>query len=988
MIQRMVSLLVVLAVCAGTVGASMAGSILSDEQIKVYIDWDDDGFAAGDRIDAVVRDGSLTIGITDPDSHMAQIGSLSLTLDNSDRAFSPLNTGAAEYGNLIPGKALQITADADATTYTLFTGEITRIVPSSNLYGDRLVTIDAEDRMADYQRDIDLTIPLRQSVTADVLIGMITASVKGGAAATGEIYNTAHLQDDDQVIIGDNTYIFKDTLTPASYEVDTDNAVVRAGGMFGEMENLANAINAGPYAGTAYAATTPRHLLVSAMGYPAIGVPDSERDTFVNLGDIATGYTAIGRMFAFGGVLQNEPTEMPFRRIWLPMWKVGSPSGRTVTVSLELPVAGTGVPSGTLGYTGAQVTFDADTLSSTAGTYIEVDFPDSTINDYAIEGTSQFWWITVSIDGAASAANYVRWGADADGLYGNGIRTRESHYTGGAWSAPAFANTPILWLPGICDLTAVNPGTWGNGIALFTETVHIHADSVTVNTGSVASGDITSTESPDGVYLQLNETTSTPGFDYEFDFSGLGATALTVHMIGRYDGSVAHTVNVDAWNGATWDTLGTLVSSATDGEHDYVLDASHTIAGAVTIRFQHTSPGNVNHDLYIDHLYITTVSGSTVEELEVSGTHLSGGTEGVTTDFETGTQTFTYAGDQWSSDGDVNAMSAVRDVVDSEYGWFVIARDGMPTFRNKNLLFVAANATPFVLDNTHVSIDNPRISRDDIRNVVTVSHTPRGTLASGTIAQTARSYRADAGTGVERWSPDVAVGNNATVIKLPFKDPSTERPIAALSVTPLIAGTHYDVTDDAGGGGTSYNSNANFKLTYFVNASEIEITLVNNTANTILYVHDLYVVGVGLVSYDQEQIVKRDDTSISAYGKIVYDYTVPLPAPETFLNSLASHLLTSRSTAQFLTDGVTYDNPIDAGTSHLFSRDLFDLVAVSDDQLSLSAQKLLIVGLEYTFAAGQVSGVSLFTRDVGNNTYWQLGTTGFSELGATTRLAL
>jgi hypothetical protein len=76
------------------------------------------------------------------------------------------------------------------------------------------------------------------------------------------------------------------------------------------------------------------------------------------------------------------------------------------------------------------------------------------------------------------------------------------------------------------------------------------------------------------------------------------------------------------------------------------------------------------------------------------------------------------------------------------------------------------------------------------------------------------------------------------------------------------------------------------------------------------------------------------------------------------------------------------------GASHLFSRGLFDLIALTDAQLSYSAQKFLIVGLEYGFNAGGVSSVLFFTRDVGNLTYWLLGTTNFSELGDTTRLSL
>lgn len=73
--------------------------------------------------------------------------------------------------------------------------------------------------------------------------------------------------------------------------------------------------------------------------------------------------------------------------------------------------------------------------------------------------------------------------------------------------------------------------------------------------------------------------------------------------------------------------------------------------------------------------------------LSVSGATLSGGTDGAhTLDFETGRQTFGVAADQWAPDN-TNGLTAVEDVVSSEWGLFWQARDGTFIFRDRDYVF-------------------------------------------------------------------------------------------------------------------------------------------------------------------------------------------------------------------------------------------------------------------------------------------------------------
>ena len=138
---------------------------------------------------------------------------------------------------------------------------------------------------------------------------------------------------------------------------------------------------------------------------------------------------------------------------------------------------------------------------------------------------------------------------------------------------------------------------------VFDDTVST-ADVITVTVGTTASGTLADTFTENGVYLNIAETAGTPGTDvrYEFSVTGIGSV---FNVVGRYEGNPAHTVNVEAWNGAGWDVLGTWGSSGTDSLQCWFPTPSHTIGGKVVIRFDHASPGNINHDFFFDHVTLS-----------------------------------------------------------------------------------------------------------------------------------------------------------------------------------------------------------------------------------------------------------------------------------------------------------------------------------------------------------------------------------------------
>lgn len=372
-----------------------------------------------------------------------------------------------------------------------------------------------------------------------------------------------------------------------------------------------------------------------------------------------------------------------------------------------------------------------------------------------------------------------------------------------------------------------------------------------------------------------------------------------------------------------------------------------------------------------------------------SGATASGGTDGpdVTLNYDSGIEVFDYAGDQWLS-GEWNGYTAVQDVVNSEYGWFGINRDGEPVFKNRQYAFLAQTSSSVTVDNTQSILVNARLSRADMGNRYVVSATPRRELTSGTIGSAPTSIKVPGNSGTARWNGWDSLGDPGTVtVKIPFKDETSGSAIAALRVNPLIAGTHYTVNEQADGSGVDYTYDPALSLSYIITATYLEITFINDATGP-LHVNDLYVEGTGLVSFDQQQFIAQDETSIATYGVLEKTADLPLPMSNVFPESLATYLVSTHKDPIFRFDGAVYDAPSEASTSHLLNIGLFDVINVSDDQTGVSSERYIVTGMNYELAPNSVSEVTLYGELIDDFTYWILGVAGYSELGSTTRLGL
>ena len=159
-------------------------------------------------------------------------------------------------------------------------------------------------------------------------------------------------------------------------------------------------------------------------------------------------------------------------------------------------------------------------------------------------------------------------------------------------------------------------GTWEPTITNLVPGYPVYADSITVNTGSISSGDIGDTQVDDDTYLIIAETTGNPGFSFDLTFSGVAIAECKFVLHGYYQGNAAHNVKLRIYNYNTtlWEdvTAATRDFATSATELLYMIDlpadlTDYNNAGEVKLRIIHTSNGAVGHFFRIDKTEIAVI---------------------------------------------------------------------------------------------------------------------------------------------------------------------------------------------------------------------------------------------------------------------------------------------------------------------------------------------------------------------------------------------
>ena len=144
----------------------------------IAVDWDRNGdySSAQDDVTNHVVAANWFLGMRKPYQDKADNASLTLTLDNTDRLFSPENASSPLFGKLVPQRPVRIQSNDGTTTRTHWVGWIDSIQPVVGRYGARTVELVAVGAMQ-FLKATETALPLQRNRRTDEVIADLIKEV-------------------------------------------------------------------------------------------------------------------------------------------------------------------------------------------------------------------------------------------------------------------------------------------------------------------------------------------------------------------------------------------------------------------------------------------------------------------------------------------------------------------------------------------------------------------------------------------------------------------------------------------------------------------------------------------------------------------------------------------------------------------------------------------------------------------------------------------
>jgi len=144
----------------------------------IAIDWSRKGNfdGANDNVTTRVISANWFIGMRKPYQDIADDSMLELTLDNSDKRFSPENGGSPLAGYLAPFRPVRVQSDDGTTTRTHYFGWIESIEPQPNQYGERQVKITCAGPMQ-FFKAVETSVAIQENKRTDEIIEVLLDEV-------------------------------------------------------------------------------------------------------------------------------------------------------------------------------------------------------------------------------------------------------------------------------------------------------------------------------------------------------------------------------------------------------------------------------------------------------------------------------------------------------------------------------------------------------------------------------------------------------------------------------------------------------------------------------------------------------------------------------------------------------------------------------------------------------------------------------------------
>jgi hypothetical protein len=330
--------------------------------------------------------------------------------------------------------------------------------------------------------------------------------------------------------------------------------------------------------------------------------------------------------------------------------------------------------------------------------------------------------------------------------------------------------------------------------------------------------------------------------------------------------------------------------------------------------------------------------------------------------FDTGRSVFAYVGDTWA-DG-VQALRAVRQVVEAERGRFFTDRQGRLVFYERGRLDTG-QPVQALFANDFDALDY--VYGDDLVNQVRVTVRPRAVGAAGSVL----------------WQLESAVRiapGECRQIRAALRD-SAGNPMAGRDLIDPLAVTDYQANSAADGTGTDLTTLVTLALVSgAVGGSSVLLEACNTSSQTAYLLPGARLRGTPLYQADAMLVEALDDTSIDTYGVHALAFNLPYLVTVDEAEALAHYHLDRRKQP---TGRVVTLNPNPHRRADVLPLTLFDRITVIESHTD-HARDYFIIEEAHTIDHGGVRHRVTWRLEPANRGgFWQVGR---GQLGSSTRL--
>jgi len=309
-------------------------------------------------------------------------------------------------------------------------------------------------------------------------------------------------------------------------------------------------------------------------------------------------------------------------------------------------------------------------------------------------------------------------------------------------------------------------------------------------------------------------------------------------------------------------------------------------------------------------------------------------------DYDPGVNLFPVSADRWAWETpgqaveEIKASQKIGDACLSDWGNFYIARDGTPTFRNRNYMPLDPT-TVLTLAGTMQEL-TASITVRQVYNFVEVVCHPRDV---GTVLEVLAAI-------AQRDAPVIGAGQSVTYV-MSFRDSSnTNIKVGGKDCLTPVATTDYECTADPGGEGADVTGSVSCVGTFY--GDHAEVTLTNGSGSAV-YLQRLQVRGYAVRTRESITVAAQDAGSIATYQRRKLRLDAALMDAQSAAQAMADYLLGRYSEARLVLGSVGIVANVDATTMEAVrDLELCQRIELSEGQTGLSNWTGYVWGLTET----------------------------------------